>query len=166
MATVRALCAQDDFDEVGEVYVESWKASYRDLLPQAFLEKLTHDRWSGMLRADPSASLAVFEEGRAVGTAMIGYAREADREGFGEIISLYLRPEAMGRGYGRRLLEAALERLHGDGCEGACLWVLAGNARARGFYRHMGFEASGRSQTELFGSMEAELVEMVLRWQD
>lgn len=37
MATVRALCARDDFDEVGEVYVESWKASYRDLLPQAFL---------------------------------------------------------------------------------------------------------------------------------
>ena len=76
MAVVRPLCAQDDFDEVGNVYAESWKACYRGLLPQAFLDKLTHDRWSGMVRADPSASLGAFEDGRIVGTAMVSYARE------------------------------------------------------------------------------------------
>ena len=67
MAVIRPLCAQDDFDEVGNVYAESWKACYRGLLPQAFLDKLTHDRWSGMVRADPSASLGAFEDGRIVG---------------------------------------------------------------------------------------------------
>ena len=67
MAVIRPLCAQDDFDEVGNVYAESWKACYRGLLPQAFLDKLTHDRWSGMRRADPSGSLGVFEDGRIVG---------------------------------------------------------------------------------------------------
>ena len=83
MAVIRPLCAQDDFDEVGNVYAESWKACYRGLLPQAFLDKLTHDRWSGMVRADPSASLGAFEDGRIVGTAMVSYAREPGREGFG-----------------------------------------------------------------------------------
>lgn len=29
MAVVRALNAQDDFDEVGEVYAQSWKACFR-----------------------------------------------------------------------------------------------------------------------------------------
>ena len=111
MAVIRPLCAQDDFDEVGNVYAESWKACYRGLLPQAFLDKLTHDRWSGMVRADPSASLGAFEDGRIVGTAMVSYAREPGREGFGELVSLYLRPEAMGRGHGRRLMEAVLQRL-------------------------------------------------------
>ena len=164
MAVVRPLCAQDDFDEVGNVYAESWKACYRGLLPQAFLDKLTHDRWSGMLRADPSASLGVFEEGRIVGTAMVSYAREPGREGFGELVSLYLRPEAMGRGYGRSLMEAVLQRLREDGCDGVCLWVLEGNRQAQAFYRHMGFRASGRSQKELFGGAETALVEMVLLW--
>ena len=165
MAVVRPLCAQDDFDEAGEVYAESWKACYRGLLPQAFLDKLTHDRWSGMLRADPSASLGAFEDGRIVGTAMVSYAREPDREGFGELVSLYLRPQAMGRGYGRRLMEAALQRLREDGCEGVCLWVLEGNRQAQAFYRHMGFHPSGRSQKEVFGGAETELVEMILRWE-
>ena len=31
-----------------QVYVQSWKACYQGLLPQAFLDKLTHDRWSGI----------------------------------------------------------------------------------------------------------------------
>ena len=84
MAVIRPLCAQDDFNEVGDVYVQSWKVCYQGLLPQAFLDKLTRDRWSGMLRADPSASLGVFEDGRIVGTAMVSYAREPGREGFGE----------------------------------------------------------------------------------
>ena len=66
MAVIRPLRAQDDFNEAGEVYVQSWKACYQGLLPQAFLDKLTHDRWSGMLRADPSASLGVsWREGMA-----------------------------------------------------------------------------------------------------
>lgn len=95
MAVIRPLCAQDDFNEVGDVYAQSWKVCYQGLLPQAFLDKLTHDRWSGMLRADPSASLGVFEDGRIVGTAMVSYAREPGREGFGELVSLYLLPEAM-----------------------------------------------------------------------
>ena len=97
MAVIRPLRAQDDFNEAGEVYVQSWKACYQGLLPQAFLDKLTRDRWSGMLRADPSASLGVFEDGRIVGTAMVSYAREPGREGFGELVSLYLLPEEIGR---------------------------------------------------------------------
>lgn len=162
MPVIRPLRADDDFDAVGDVYSESWRACYRGLLPQAFLDKLTHDRWSGMLRADPAASLGLFEEGRVVGTAMTGFARDPGREGYGEIISLYLRPEAVGRGHGRRLLEAAVERLRADGCEGVCLWVLGNNEGAVGFYRHMGFRASGRSQKELFGGSEAELIELLL----
>ncbi len=165
MAVIRPLRAQDDFNEAGEVYVQSWKACYQGLLPQAFLDKLTRDRWSGMLRADPSASLGVFEDGRIVGTAMVSYAREPGREGFGELVSLYLLPEAMGRGYGRSLMEAVLQRLREDGCDGVCLWVLDGNRQAQDFYRHMGFYASGRSQKELFGGEETELVEMVLLWE-
>ena len=165
MAVIRPLRAQDDFNEAGEVYVQSWKACYQGLLPQAFLDKLTRDRWSGMLRADPSASLGAFEDGRIVGTAMVSYAREPGREGLGELVSLYLRPAAMGRGYGRRLMEAALQRLREDGCEGVCLWVLEGNRQAQAFYRHMGFHPSGRSQKEVFGGAETELVEMILRWE-
>lgn len=33
MAVIRPLCAQDDFNEVGDVYAQSWKVCYQGLLP-------------------------------------------------------------------------------------------------------------------------------------
>ena len=65
----------------------------------------------------------------------------------------------------RTLSMPFLQRLREDGCDGVCLWVLGGNRQAQAFYRHMGFHASGRSQKELFGGAEVELVEMLLRWE-
>ena len=141
MVEVRRLTAQDDLDAVACLYAQSWKASYRGLLPDAFLNRLTPDRWSAMLHADPGASLGLFVDGALTGTAMVGFARQA------------------GRGYGRALMEAALSRLSEEGCERACLWTLEGNVRAEGFYTRMGFAPSGNTQQENFGGQSARLYE-------
>lgn len=159
MVEVRRLTAQDDLDAVACLYAQSWKASYRGLLPDTFLNRLTPDRWSAMLHADPGASLGLFVDGALTGTAMVGFARQAGREGYGEIISIYLRPGFAGRGYGRALMEAALSRLSEEGCERACLWTLEGNVRAEGFYARMGFAPSGNTQQENFGGQSARLYE-------
>ena len=100
MRTMRELTAHDDFDEVGRVYVESWKASYRDILPQPYLNRHTPNRWSAMLRADPSASLGLFVDGCLAGMSMVGYSHDPDREGWGEVVSIYLLPEYASRGRG------------------------------------------------------------------
>ncbi len=160
--TIRPLTLDDPINEVGDVYVQSWRSCYAGLLPDSFLQKLTPDRWSGMLHAEPDASLVLIEDGRIVGTAMAVYARAPQREGYGELISLYLRPSVMGRGYGRMLLTAALQKLRADGCENACLWVLSQNKGAIGFYTHMGFSPSGQKQHERFGEAEMELSELCM----
>ena len=110
MITIRPLTPQDDLKAVGELYAYSWQQTYQRLLPQRFLDKLTHDRWSAVLRADPGSSLGMFEDGMLIGTAMLSFRREEGREGYGEIISLYLLPEKTGQGHGSRLLRAALSR--------------------------------------------------------
>ena len=46
----------------------------------------------------------------------------------------------MGKGIGKRLLTAAEENLRAGGYRSAFLWVLEGNASARKFYEHMGFQ--------------------------
>lgn len=160
MTTVRSLLPKDDPDEIGRLYAESWQEIYRGILPQGYLNKLTHDRWSAMLRADPASTLAVFaSNGRPLGAATVCFSREMGREGYGEIVSIYLRPGCNGRGYGRLLMEAALGKLRADGCENVCLWTFSRNTRAEGFYLHMGFAATGAKQTEVFGGEPAELRE-------
>lgn len=58
-----------------------------------------------------------------------------------EIAALYLCPEAMGRGYGRRLLET----LEADpiAVRAGRLWLSASHM-ALGFYRHLGWAPVGR----------------------
>ena len=83
------------------------------------------------------------EGGRLIGTARTGASRWPKYPDFGEIVSLYLLPEFMGRGYGRALLAAAVEALADQGYRDVLLWTLEENHRARRFYEKAGFTLSG-----------------------
>jgi GNAT superfamily N-acetyltransferase len=62
----------------------------------------------------------------------------------GTVFALFVRPEAEGRGYGRRLLRAAEEWLFAAGWE--TIWLQTGmepHLRAHAFYRAAGWELAG-----------------------
>lgn len=160
MIQIRCLTREDDLIAVGDLCACSWKQTYQRILPQRYLDKLNHDRWSAMLHADPGAWLGMFEDDRLIGTAMLGFPRQEGREGYGEIISLHLLPEKEGMGHGRTLLEAALVQLQEQGCENVCLWVMCLNTHAVHFYMHMGFHPTGRMLQETYGGQSVELMEM------
>lgn len=60
-----------------------------------------------------------------------------------EILNLAILPERQGRGWGRRLLQASLDRLSQQGVSDVFLEVRRSNAKARAFYARMGFEEAG-----------------------
>lgn len=62
----------------------------------------------------------------------------------GEILNVAVVPAHRGRGIGRRLVEAAFERLRAAGARRVYLEVRESNVEALGFYRVMGFRAIGR----------------------
>lgn len=70
---------------------------------------------------------------------------------WGEIVSIYLLPEYMGKGYGRALMTAVINLLKEMAFENIFLWVLEENHNARGFYEKMGFEPSGRYHNDNIG---------------
>ena len=61
-----------------------------------------------------------------------------------------LLPEAQGFGWGRRLIHAQLDRLAAAGVGGVHLGMAPENARALGFYTHLGFHRLGEWQDTLF----------------
>jgi len=163
MAEIRALTIQDDLSAVGELYALSWKHHYMGILPDTYLERLTGDRWSALLCASPSSSLAVFEDGQLMGAATLSFSRDEGRENYGEVASIYLHPSAKNRGFGRMLMEKAMQQLREEGCENICLWVMEPNRSSIGFYEHMGFHPSARTQQELYGGRMITLIEYVRR---
>lgn len=71
-----------------------------------------------------------------------------------KILSIYLLPEFIGKGYGKELLARTVEELRTLGFERILLWVLEENDRAGKFYERYGFQMSGEHRTDKIGGKE------------
>lgn len=125
------------------IHALSWKSAYRGMLPDRYLDTLSEDYWTeafaAWLETGTTEALLAFEGGRPAGCSVFGPAREEAFSGWGEVITLYLLPEAIGTGAGSALFSAALRRLDSMGFSRVTLWALRENARARRFYERFGF---------------------------
>ncbi len=154
--------AEADLNARGLVHCAAWQETYRGLMPDAILDSMTPERSAAAARKDPLDTLLLLRDDQAVGFACCAAeARDfTGRPGCSEIAALYLLRTAQGQGWGRKLMEAALERLpHQD----VILYVQRENRRAIGFYEHMGFAPTGRTlfQETEYGALEE--LEMLLR---
>ncbi|MDF7664126.1 GNAT family N-acetyltransferase [Bifidobacterium sp. ESL0763] len=138
----------DDFEAKAEVHARTWRETYQGRLPQWLVDKITPQFALEVTRRhDPANVFVALDGGRLIGYAEIcGAARPpSDYPGTSELAAIYVLAEAKGRGAGRRLMEAALAAMPHDR---VVLWVQESNAAAQGFYRHMGFGPTGRTQSE------------------
>ena len=148
---IRYITSEDDLFEISNIYEKSWKYAYRNIIPQDFLDSIPAGRWADRVIAEGIYSLVLTKGSVMVGTASFCRSRWQEYSGYGEIISIYLLPEYIGKGCGGPLLRACLEELKKMGFERILLWVLEDNHRARKFYEKYGFTFSGDCQTEQIG---------------
>jgi GNAT superfamily N-acetyltransferase len=62
------------------------------------------------------------------------------------LVSMWVSPQVRGTGVAELLVGAVVDHAGAVGAPRITLWVVVGNARARAFYRRMGFTATGRRQ--------------------
>jgi len=148
---IRAATA-DDAPALGPVHVDSWRAAYRGLVPDARLDALDCERRAQSFRQwleDADSAIFVTEcAGRVVGFLTLGASRDADVDPkvTGEVMGIYLDPDHWRQGLGGTLCRHAENVLSRRGYTQVTLWVFAGNPRARRFYEAMGFEPDGASR--------------------
>lgn len=144
----------EEAQRIAEIHVRAWQWAYRGLVPDPFLEGLSVENRAAYWRLE-------IAEGRLghrhvwcavrgadlLGFAAIGPSREGGKE-TGEVYAIYLEPNAVGSGVGRRLFAHVVDQLRRDGFRAATLWVLATNTRARRFYEGAGWRADGAEKTE------------------
>jgi GNAT superfamily N-acetyltransferase len=155
-ATIRAA-RPEDARPVAEVHVDSWRHTYRGVLPDEYLDRLSVDdresMWLGAF-ADPdpkSGALVAEADGHLVGFASFGPSRDEDApDGTGEVPAIYVEPAALGTGVGRELFAAVTETLRDAGFTRATLWALEANASARRFYEKAGWSWDGAVSTHMF----------------
>lgn len=163
-----------DAESIARVRVASWRAAYRGLIDDAYLDALSvdagRDRYLRHFDPAPTAGfsrIVADEDGRAVGFATAGVARgsrelpASPRQG--EVWMIYLLPSAQGHGLGTRLMRSMARGLDRRGLGSMVVWALAGNLPARRFYQRLG----GRLVAERITSVGAQrLGEVAYGWDE
>jgi ribosomal protein S18 acetylase RimI-like enzyme len=155
---------REDADAIAAVQVGTWRDAYAGLMPSEILDALDvgqrAEAWRGRLGAPPDGVFVfVFERHGEVRGFVSAGPNRAGSPG-GEVFAIYVDPSCQGLGAGRRLLEAASERLAEAGFAEASLWVLATNRAARGFYESQGWRADGAEQPWTYHGLHEGLTEV------
>lgn len=158
---IRLMNDRDDRDAISKIYEESWKFAYKGLIPQEYLDSIPEGNWAKAVDTPEWNTLLMLDGEQIVGTTSYCYSRFEDWKDYGEIISIYFLPAYMGKGYGRALLQEAVDRLAEMGCTDILLWVLAENERAKRFYEKNGFAESGAYLDDNIGGKALKEVQYV-----
>ena len=156
----------DDPDGLARVHIDTWRAAYRGIVPDAVLDGLSYparaERWREILLRTTGATITLVAEdaGQVVGFAGAGSMREGPDGYDGELWALYVQPEYQGRGLGRQLTVAAAEWLHAAGYRSMLVLVLADNP-SRHFYERLGGRYVGEASINIGG---ADLREAAYGW--
>lgn len=127
-------------------------AGYRDIFPAERYpfpdQQVLAECWA--MLTDPACRVLV---GVGDDSTAIGFVtRQAEL-----ITRLYVDPGHWRRGYGARLLAAAVDGARADGHPTARLWVLADNRNARTLYERHGWRIDGRTGKAGFPPYPAEV---------
>jgi GNAT superfamily N-acetyltransferase len=139
-------------EAIAAVHVAAWQHAYQEMLPPELLASLSVEsraqRWRQQLAdARGGHTWVVGEPVR--GFVSVGPSRDDDAaDDIRELYALYVHPADWGTGLGSRLMTVAAEVLG----NGATLWVLDANERARRFYERHGWRPDGGRKQETRGA--------------
>lgn len=99
---IRYINENDNLLAISNIYEKSWKYTYRNIIPQDYLDSIPAGRWVNKIGGADMNNLALIEKGTIIGTASFCKSRWENYSDYGEIVSIYLLPEYIGKGYGRQ----------------------------------------------------------------
>ncbi|MEC1724450.1 MULTISPECIES: GNAT family N-acetyltransferase [Bacillaceae] len=136
------IASKEDIKGVLRVYVDSWRTTYRGLVPDDYLDELSYEdaekRWIDFLNNEnePFIYVAISNTGKIIGFAS---GKSIDENNFdGELYSLYLLQECRGLGVGRQLVSAIAKHFKEKCIYSMMVWVMKQNKSGLGFYERMG----------------------------
>jgi len=152
MVLIRAA-TQDDAGSISRVHIESWRTTYRGIVPDQFLADLNAEertvRWREVIDSDPYVLIAE-RDGQIVGFISGGAIREPLEKYDAELFAIYLLAEVQGNGIGTSLLMELAKRLDEGGFQSMAVWVLEAN-ESRGFYEKSGAVRVTAKEIEIGG---------------
>jgi ribosomal protein S18 acetylase RimI-like enzyme len=160
---------QTDAAGIARVHVNSWRTTYRGIVPDQVLDSLSLERreqyWHDLLSDPKNQDINLVADVPPVGIAgfaSAGKERTGEFPYQGELYAIYILKAYQGRGVGRQLVEAIVLRLQEQGLTSMMVWVLKDNL-FRAFYEALGGQEVGEQDIKIGDST---LVEVAYGWKD
>lgn len=155
-----------DAEGIAKVHVDSWRTTYKNIIPDEFLQNLSYvqrtELWKRNISKDGNfVFVAVKENGEIVGFADCGKREHNSNENAGDLTSIYLLEEQQGKGIGKQLMKRVFQQLRELSCNKIFVEVLDDN-KTRFFYEHYGAKFLRKEEIKIGG---AELSLLIYHWE-
>jgi len=148
--------------EISALLVQCWKYAYKGLINEDYLSSLKDNHWTEFLEKsmnDKTSECIVAKSGKQmVGVSIFGKSITEKFSNDGEIISLYVLPEFMGKNVGHLLFEKAQKDIKEEGYSNCTICTFAGNLRAIKFYKSHGYETVFQDEVITMGTQDVSYV--------
>lgn len=162
----------NDSAAIAKVHVDTWQATYRGIVPEAYIAKLSYKRrksnWDNQLSISTEAESDYFvyvaenSTGKVIGFVDGGLERSNNSRYKCEIYAIYILKAYQRKGIGLSLVQQIASRLSQSGLTSMLVWVLADNPASQ-FYQAFGGQKIYQKLIEIEG---IELEEIAYGWND
>lgn len=150
-----------DAKGIAKVHVDSWRTTYKNIIPDAFLEKLSYEQrtkiWEENIRKEGNyVFVAENDEGEIIGFADGGKRETNNIENSGDLTSIYILESFQGKGIGKKLVEPLFKQFETLGYTRIFVDVLEKN-NSRYFYEALGAKYL-KSEKIIMGGVDLTLL--------
>ena len=151
-----------DAQGIGKVHVDSWRTTYKDIIPDHFLNNLSYEQRTelakrNIAKKDNHMLVAENEFGEIVGFADAS-TRESNVVPYSsDLTSIYLLEEYQGKGIGKLLLKELFMYFKQKEYQSIFVEVLAEN-KTRNFYEYYGAQYVDNTEIKIGGKIVEELI--------
>lgn len=151
---------------IATVHVDSWITTYRNIVPDEYLDGLKYvekeKQWERNLQHS-TAFVAENEAGEVIGFVDVGKERSGDYPAVGgEVYSIYILKAYQGQGVGKLLMQAVSKELLSRDILSMLVWVLKEN-QSSGFYENLGGKVIDEKYITIAGK---QIPELAYEWTD
>ena len=162
---IRKVLSEEAYDYALN-HIACWQDAYKGIIPDDYLENMPAQlekrvEWNRQTLNDPGDCeyLCATYDDKMIGRLVYSKCRDEDKAetNTGEIHAIYLQASYWNKGYGKQMMDFAINGLRNAEYQEAIVWVLDDNNRARLFYEKYGFVLDGTSKEIEIGKTLTEV---------
>ena len=158
---------KSDAEAIASIHSLSWQSTYRNIMTDGYLDKelpdIKRSHWQKVCNDPPTGAVLLIAYSRNEPIGFIAAYKDHIPDYDYYIDNIHVQPTLKGKGIGKRLMAAAMDKILSLGATSVALTVFIENTSAIAFYKKLGGKIVGES-TQTFDGRD--LPDYLIGWKN